>query len=103
MAALSESAAGLGKRSEVLAGEAATRVTRQSRAEPPVRDHRRGGGLRDKRWQVPGRDRSNATDERADRQQAHDEKLPTLRRIRFPRLKHPIKFPCSLTHVALQS
>jgi len=43
MAALSASAACFEKGSGVLEGVAIARVTRQSRAEPPEREHRRSG------------------------------------------------------------
>ena len=87
MAALSWSAACLGKRSGVLAGEAVARVAWRSRAAPQVRGHCRGGGVRDKRRQVPGRDRSNVPNERVYKQPARHEELPTLLRTRCPRAK----------------
>ena len=43
MAVLLGSAASSERESGVLAGVARTRITRQSRAEPPVREHRRSG------------------------------------------------------------
>jgi hypothetical protein len=43
MAVLLGSAACFEKESGVLEGVARARITRQSRAEPPVRDHRRSG------------------------------------------------------------
>ena len=47
MAVHSESAAVSAKGSGVLAGVADSRITRQNRAEPPVREHRRSGVTND--------------------------------------------------------